>query len=255
MATTNHHSDHQSHTCERTTVNGNSTTIVHDDRTVPRPLRIPRHVLLLSLQSPSWFDTEYENLLHALTAESGRILKAEDPEDALGMFSHREVASSFRAVLIADHGITFPRHSPIWHLLLKNYIRKGGRVIICCGFPCGVIPRDFDTMFSEIEGLDWKFAGCSRGEYGRAEAPGQGKDALPDVVDWNAVKLRAEGMKPGESWYSDSTGDSAAAMAKVGEGWLGYVGNVDVDGDTAMIILRMCGFDESEGGRGVYLKE
>lgn len=103
-------------------------------------------------------------------------------------------------------------------------------------------------MFFKIKGLDWKFVGCLWGEYGRVEVLGQGEDVLFDVVDWNVVKLWVEGMKFGESWYFDLMGDSVVVMVKVGEGWLGYVGNVDVDGDIVRIILRMCGFVELEGG-------
>ncbi|KAK4173213.1 hypothetical protein QBC36DRAFT_314087 [Triangularia setosa] len=144
--------------------------------------------------------------------------KTEHPDGALEMFSYPEAAQTFVAVLITGSGITYEQHSPIWHALLDNYVQKGGRVVICCGFPYVVIPRDFDAMLAGVGGLGWRVAGCPWSEYLKDEPKSQVKDSLDDAYNWNAVTLKAEGMKAGESWYSNTEGDSAAAMARVGGG-------------------------------------
>ncbi|KAK0737139.1 hypothetical protein B0T21DRAFT_254769, partial [Apiosordaria backusii] len=211
---------------------------------------LPKFLFLALAAHPPKFQSTYHHLRSSIHTRTTNAYDLFDLRLALRLVCLPERIKSFAAVLVTDHAVAFQHglYFALWPALLDCYVRKGGIVILCCDFPFGVTPQDFNDLLNEVDGLGWEVAGCSRSEYVKDLPPGSIRDGLPESYNWNAVTLKAEGMKPGESWYSNARGDSAAAMAKVGEGWLGYVGNVDADDETTKVVLRMCGLPSDEVG-------
>jgi hypothetical protein len=105
-----------------------------------------------------------------------------------------------------------------------------------------VSERQFNRLFARI-GLPWK-----RGSYTRetvklrdAAAGPQLKGRLPATYSQKA--LFVQNVTRSAVWYaqSDSSSEAAVVLAAVGQGKLGYIGDVNGEEETEDVVLAMCG--------------
>ncbi|KAI0145238.1 hypothetical protein GGR57DRAFT_507204 [Xylariaceae sp. FL1272] len=166
---------------------------------------------------------------------------------------------SAKAVLIATTTIMRPEHFQVT-VQLVNYCKRGGRVVLATYRVAGSIgSRNFDPWMRDAWQLPWK-----ADTYGKIDAVlneshvGPGGDAA-----WRAGLLQdfyckgqaLSNVAPCDSLYDVSDEHVAyygrfedkdkdyttVAFAKRGEGWLGYVGDVNLEPQSSDIVIAMMG--------------
>lgn len=168
---------------------------------------------------------------------------------------------SARAIWIVDPDIALPLYDALSRQVVA-YVRSGGTAVLGGFFSSLIQPTVFDEWMQGAWGLPW----CS-GQYerttvvlqsaaaGRGTGPGWRK-GLMESYSCKAVFL--QDVAPEDSWYASPPGatseslvfgpvpvlsETAVAFAKVGEGWLGYTGDVNSEDGTTMAILAMMGLN------------
>ncbi|GJC90562.1 hypothetical protein ColLi_13400 [Colletotrichum liriopes] len=145
-------------------------------------------------------------------------------------------------VLITDQGLT-EGHTDVWDAVI-TYVRQGGTAIAMGHFSSFVKPDNIRPFFAKA-GLAW-----DTGEYCRTmvtlnpDVAGSAATSLPTQYSQKAVFLK--GVQPTAILYGiDETSvdkkEAAICFAQVGNGKIGYVGDVNVEEGTDDAILAMCG--------------
>jgi hypothetical protein len=170
-----------------------------------------------------------------------------------------------QAVLLTDAALS--KRKPAYRILggaLANYVQTGGgRVIMCGVFSSMVPPKDFDEWILRRWGLHWEFGDYHRTDYylnpagaNLAHLPGLAGEYSMKVVSLKGVSDEARIYHPTESSRTQSMvfpstevrdlAQAAVAMQKVGEGWLGYVGDVNSEIESTAVVVAMCGLRNGE---------
>lgn len=144
------------------------------------------------------------------------------------------------AVLLADPAIA--DEHPSLRKEVTRYAEGGGRVIMCCLFASFISQPTFDKYLDDEWGQQWKF-GC----YGRRHQDCSLNPArlnvcphplLPNCYSMKAVSLESVDM--GDIIYiRPDNAQAAVAYTKFGEGWLGYVGDVNAEKESTIVVLAM----------------
>ncbi|KAG0316427.1 hypothetical protein BGZ97_006880 [Linnemannia gamsii] len=171
-------------------------------------------VLAISLHNQPWFDEMYAPLLTALRSNA-EFQRAEQSTSAIQFLSQLPEPS---AVLITDEALTLPENRPVWEAVL-----------------------DMKPFFSRA-GLHWEAGSYHRTTLALNHAAVDVANArkLPERYSQKAVFVN--NVVPENMWYktddnsvvqsavfaptsANTTGETAVAMATVGRGKLGYVGD------------------------------
>ncbi|RCI15873.1 hypothetical protein L249_1934 [Ophiocordyceps polyrhachis-furcata BCC 54312] len=209
-------------------------------------------VLAISLHNESWFDEMFAPLLKAIRAKA-EFQRAEDSTSALRLLSQQPKAT---AILITDQALTLQCNLAVWEAVLA-YVSRGGVAVIMGLFPSFVKPDNMKPFFSKA-GLPWAAGSYHRTilKLNRAVVDAASVEKLPQQYSQKAVFVN--NVVPGDMWYrtdDDSVvqsavfpptdahrpGETAVALAKVGEGKLGYVGDVNAEAGSNAVVLAMCG--------------
>ncbi|KAG0042513.1 hypothetical protein BGZ83_000382 [Gryganskiella cystojenkinii] len=210
-------------------------------------------VLAISLHNQPWFDEMYAPLLTALRSNA-EFQRAEDSASAIQFLSQLPEPS---AVLITDEALTLRKNIAVWDAVLE-YVRRGGIAIVMGLFPSFVEPDKMKPFFSRA-GLQWGAGSYHRTTLAvnRAVVDAANASKLPQRYSQKAVF--ANNVLPENMWYktddnsvvqsmvfaptsANKTGETAVAMATVGSGKLGYVGDVNAEDGSNAVVLAMCGF-------------
>jgi len=210
-------------------------------------------VLAISLHNQPWFDEMYAPLLTALRSNA-EFQRAEHSTSAIQFLSQLPEPS---AVLITDEALTLRENSAVWEAVLE-YVRRGGTAIVMGLFPSFVQPNSMKPFFSRA-GLHWGAGSYHRTTLAlnRAAVDVANARKLPQRYSQKAVFVN--NVVPENMWYktddnsvvqsavfpptsANTTGETAVAMATVGRGKLGYVGDVNAEDGSNAVILAMCGF-------------
>ncbi|KUJ09770.1 uncharacterized protein LY89DRAFT_276931 [Mollisia scopiformis] len=156
-------------------------------------------------------------------------------------------------VLITDHGIHKEENEEILQRIV-SYVRAGGTVVVGFFFPYNTNADQFEAFF-EAFGLAW-----TMGAYTRAECwPNVGCNIENRAVfgnmpsNYHTKAVYVHGAKADEKIYvdpfdlppdSDRT-EAIVARAKVGQGWLVYMGDVYFGEEFQDILLKLCGIDKN----------
>ncbi len=181
--------------------------------------------------------------------------QTEDAASALRLLRQEPTPS---AVLVTDQALTLPEHSALWDAVL-DYVRTGGTAVVTCFFSSFVLPDNMKPFFARA-GLNW-----ARGSYHRttltvnkrtADAANVNAQKMP--VSYSQKALFASHVASGDMLYTTDkepvvqstvfaptsahvTGETAVALAKVGSGKLGYVGDVNAEDGSHIVVLAICG--------------
>ncbi|KAM3426828.1 hypothetical protein NHJ13734_009240 [Beauveria thailandica] len=194
-------------------------------------------VLAISIKNQPWFDEMFAPLLAGIKSETR-------PQPS--------------TVLITDQALTLPENAALWTAVL-NYVAGGAIVIIMDFFQSFVLPDDIKPFFTRA-GLPW-----ARGRYQRttltvkkaaAAAAGVNFQKLPQSYSQKAVyvsNVSDEDMlyKTDDNSVLESlvfapesahvTGETAVALSRVGAGRIGYVGDVNAEAGSHVVVLAICG--------------
>jgi hypothetical protein len=208
-------------------------------------------ILLISLDHQPYFDEMYASLINSLLGKatiqraktSGPVMRtlSENPPDA---------------ALLTDPALTTRKNSKVWDAVL-DYVRNSGTAVCMGNFTSFVKPLAIKPFFQKA-GLSWE-----RGEYHRTtvslaedHVPPESLENLPQEYSQKALFLA--NVDDGATWYRqtensriESFGSAServsnvdevpVAFAKVGQGRLGYVGDVNGEDGSHAVVLAMCG--------------
>ncbi|KAG0343841.1 hypothetical protein BG004_004961 [Podila humilis] len=208
-------------------------------------------VLAISLHNQPWFDEMYAPLITALKSGPG-FRQAEKTADAMAWLSDPEPA----AVLITDEALALKKFSAVWDAVLA-YVRRGGVAIVMGFFASFIAPNQMKPFFARA-GLQWGYGSYQRTTLvlNRAVVSAANASKLPKSYSQKAVCV--DNVAADNMWYKtdensvvesmvfaptpvNTPGETAVAMAAVGSGKLGYVGDVNAEVGSDAVILAMCG--------------
>ncbi|KAK1658507.1 hypothetical protein BDP55DRAFT_593994 [Colletotrichum godetiae] len=207
-------------------------------------------IVAISLKYESSLDETYASLFTQLL-ENASVQRAKKPASALDLLQQHPPPA---AVLITDQGLT-EGHPNVWDAVI-TYVRQGGTAIAMGHFSSFVKPDNIRPFFTKA-GLDW-----DSGVYHRTtvtlnpQVAGSAAARLPARYSQKALFLK--GVHPTAVMYGpDQTSvteshvfpservrdltQAAISFAQVGNGKIGYVGDVNVEEGTDAAILAMCG--------------
>ncbi|KAJ2896267.1 hypothetical protein MKZ38_005721 [Zalerion maritima] len=159
-----------------------------------------------------------------------------------------------RGIFIPDTGITTEKNKAVTQQVIQ-FVRAGGTAVFGAVFSSSIRPPDFDRYFEKSWSLPWKFAGYYRTTVFRNESSfGRPNSGLPASYSQKAVNLKH--VPRTSAWYlpdEDSVLESVVfggaqiedktqapvVFLKVGEGWLGYTGDVNAEDGTTAVVLGM----------------
>lgn len=211
-----------------------------------------RRVLVLALNEQPWFDGMYGPLLNSI-ASKARLDKVEDVGSAVKSLSLRPEPY---AILVADEALTLPANNAIWDAVIA-YMHRGGTVVITGLFSSMTPPLDMKPFFAK-SGLRWASGSYQRTTWKLNKSVVSAANAakLPASFSQKAVSLK--NVDAQDMWYrTDESsaiqsfvfapvsahveGECAVALAKIGAGQLGYVGDVNAEVEARAVVLAMCG--------------
>jgi len=190
------------------------------------------------------------------------ILEAKSEEVAIRRLHKR--GNRPRAVLCGSE--LLPRYHPRLVTRLANFIREGGgTVIFALVFPGNMPMPEFDSLFAKIGLSGWKHGSYHRTTHMLRTISAPPDSPLGEILNRGGNHLaRTYSMKathiarPGEfeAIYSptdesriesfvfsptkiEDLKEAPVAFAKVGRGWVGYVGDVNDEEESRVVILAM----------------
>ncbi|KAI1146774.1 hypothetical protein F4825DRAFT_439658 [Nemania diffusa] len=191
------------------------------------------HVLCLCLEYESMFNDIYASLISKITAKA-KMDRATTQKAALDMLTQNPPPS---AILVTDAGaVNFMK---VWEHVI-DCVRRGSTVVLAACFSSFVNQGQFNRCFAKM-GLPWK-----RGNYYRTDVslrPGVVDDRLKKhlVPTYSQKALYVEGVARSDVWYVGEPNEVAVAFTKVGNGMLGYIGDVNGEEGSEVAILAMLG--------------
>ncbi|KAL1942221.1 hypothetical protein VTO73DRAFT_6285 [Trametes versicolor] len=217
-----------------------------------RPVMSEPVVVIIGLQYADMFECIYHHFLSALQKKAD-VRKVASKPDALRYLSS---PSPPHAVLLCDAAITEKEFRDVL-VPLVSYVKRGGTAVCMGVFSGWASPDDLTAMFATSWGLSWSFETYGRYDWVVSPCPkGLDVKGLTKAYSMKAVILSnvpvesavyfdpyyAEQLRKGKGKARAVLQESCectAAFAAVGEGYLGYVGDVNGEPETTAVILAM----------------
>jgi hypothetical protein len=215
---------------------------------LPRPV-----VLELCLGgNPDLVDAVHGRLLTKI-AERSDFKRAKSPVEALQLLEEHRTP---QAIIVTDQGLLNQPNQTLSRRVVE-YVRNGGRVVLGACFSSLVRPKDLDRYFGQVWDLPWRMSSYHRTTVSlNREARQLPGGSIPSSYSQKAVSLK--GVEKYAAWYlptATSTVESMVfspqpisnlletpvAFIDVGEGWLGYIGDVNGEEGTDSLLLGMAG--------------
>ncbi|KAI0192282.1 hypothetical protein EV127DRAFT_45710 [Xylaria flabelliformis] len=198
----------------------------------PRTSGEPR-ILCLCLEYEGIFNDYYASLISRIT-EKAKMDRATTQKAALDMLTQNPPPP---VILITDAGVA--NHMKVWERVI-DCLRGGSTVVLAVSFSSFINEGQFNRCFAKI-GLPWK-----RGGYHRTDVslrPGVVDDRLKRQLlsTYSQKALYVEGVARSDVWYAGKQNEVAVAFTKVGNGMLGYVGDVNGEDGSDAVVLAMLG--------------
>lgn len=211
----------------------------------PKPV-----VLFVSLETHPSFDEMYAGLIDKISNVAS-IKRAQKAQPAI-----RQLNNKPWAVLITDAAIAFPENAPVYDAIL-SYVRQGGTAVIMGHFSTFIPLNEMRPFFAKA-GLDWDCSAYTRETHSvNPRAVGPLQHSLPQTYLQKALHLK--NVQNQAAWYlqkqyedEDSQvepsafapitnlTDTPAAYEKVGNGWYGYLGDVNSGKECELVVMAMC---------------
>jgi hypothetical protein len=196
-----------------------------------------------------------------LIRSKARLIEAETKEAAF-----EALATDLTAIIVGDAGITRRKHRAVANALVA-YTKSGVTVILGLFMSSFTTPSDFNRMMTNVWSLPWAFGSYSREDspFSAAASTDRVKGAqLPETINIKAVYLqnvaaeakiyaRGERVTPRTMTQqlleqyeeTDSTGETAVAFERVGEGYLGWIGDVNAEEELDAVYMALLGLGSS----------
>ncbi|KAJ7491054.1 hypothetical protein FB451DRAFT_630247 [Mycena latifolia] len=204
---------------------------------------IARFILHLAVNK--FVDTHSKILsaLHELTTVS----TVETAEGALPLLA----STALGGVFITDTGILQKKHAALLAKLVA-YVKAGGTVVLGDVFSAMISGPEMEAFFRDGWGLPWKMASYTRATFvlnrhtnkRAAASPGLVNSYMMKAVLLSGVPAAAALYLPSEeSPHFIDRAETPLVFAEVGQGRLGYVGDVNSEEGSTSAILAMFGLE------------
>ncbi|KAL6301888.1 hypothetical protein BKA93DRAFT_442434 [Sparassis latifolia] len=211
-----------------------------------------RHsILLLSLNKFSGFDELHGHLLTALRAKA-EVHEVTSSGNAIQRLS---TAPHPKAIIVTDAGVTERKNNKVLAKLVE-YVTSGGTIIFACQFSSFVRPVDMNSMFQKSWNLPWNAGSYHRTTFAlNSSVKGLGLDGLASEYSMKAVHLRNVALHASvylptsESCIQSLVfapspvgrlNETPVAFASFGNGYIGYVGDVNAEENSSNVVIAMC---------------
>jgi len=210
------------------------------------------NVLLISLGKPHIFDEQYHELLAALSAHTSykEVTLSKDVAAALSTLKPA-------AVLITNPNFARVQHSEL-HARVVDYVKSGGKVIYCGLYPGIIAPALLEKHFETVWGLPWKVGTFNRTVFylvPQRPAALQHKADLAEEIEMKAVRIKGADKKDfvyattpdsrveelGKAEFAHKPDEAAVLYTTIGNGHLGYIGDVGAEDECVDIVIAMLG--------------
>ncbi|OTA58352.1 hypothetical protein K449DRAFT_415824 [Hypoxylon sp. EC38] len=190
-------------------------------------------VLCLCLEYESMFNDIYASLISRITAKA-KMDRATTQQAALDMLTQNPPPS---VIFVTDAGVA--NLMGVWERVI-DCLRGGSTVVLAASFSSFVSEGQFNRCFNKI-GLPWK-----RGGYYRTNVslrPGVVDDRLKEQLlpSYSQKAVYVQRVSRSDVWYAGKQDEVAVAFTKVGNGMLGYVGDVNGENGSEAVVLAMLG--------------
>ncbi|KAJ5604631.1 hypothetical protein N7510_009785 [Penicillium lagena] len=214
--------------------------------------QIQPEILLVSLEKPHTFDHEYKSLINHF-GKISNLRQAWRADEVYWILSDIPL----KAVILTDRALTSKKHEKVRDAVLE-YVRDGGTAICTSDFAKDSSPEEL-TAFFKHAGLSWTYGLDHHAtvSLNKTHATQDGCWFLPESYTAKTVFL--DNVMDSEAWYRpnecaaikgnvgslDNTVHglnlTPVALAKIGEGKLGYVGYCNSDKTSLAFVLVTCG--------------
>ncbi|KAF5871365.1 putative u1biquitin-specific peptidase protein [Botrytis fragariae] len=204
-------------------------------------------ILLVSLGKEYWFDGMYVDVIAKLRSKT----TVREVTDSISAMKHvRNAIQNYLAIIVTDAVFMLPTYLAINRELIE-YVKSGGTVIF--GFMIANLaePPTFEKYFSSSGwGLNWKFGTYTRDTYEVNSQAHLTKSCKATLESYGMKALSLKNAKPEDRVYAgpgSARNQSPAIFAKYGrnetkQGYVGWLGDVNVEEGTTKLLLAMCGF-------------
>jgi hypothetical protein len=216
-------------------------------------------ILLIEFNKESFQDEMSAHMLGALKSRAS-VIQSITPKDA----SSKITSLVPTTILITTADFAKKKHAAL-HSKVVEYARAGGTVIICGQFCNMISPPDFDAFFLSTWGKAWKFGNYHRSTYSvnPQRHPRLRDQRFPEKYCVKAVHIKGT---PVSDMVYVSTEDSVVQslvfsaspqspahrpdqapviFTSFGNGYLGYIGDVNQENETSDVIIALCSFKSS----------
>jgi len=215
-----------------------------------KPTPTEKFVLLISLEE-DFFTSIHAHFLSALESRI-KVTKALTPQQALQDLE----SPNLIAVYLTDAGAARPKHKALVTKLVA-YTKNGGTVIAGGQFSNHVYPNEFED-FTKAWGLTWTFGSYHRTTFSLNPNNDIVKQNPSLSASYSMKSLHASQILPKHAIYKstensylqslvfaptkiEDKGEAPAAQSKVGQGWFGFIGDVNGEVGSTNTVLAMLG--------------
>ena len=200
---------------------------------------------------PDSFGAGLEDLV-----KHAELKRARTAKGALN-YLNKNTSSPPDGILVTDPGVTDTGSKELLDRVVA-YARAGGTVVMSYCFSSNIRPNDMKDFWKQAWGLPWQPASYHRTNLTLNESAStlKGKvDVLQKVYSQKALCLKK--VERQHAWYvptEDSVtqsmvfppgpvnqNETAVAFAPVGQGHVGYTGDVNMEVGTKLVVMRMFG--------------
>jgi hypothetical protein len=242
----------------------------------PKSREKKKVILILALDEKIPIDnvSTYSSLMDTLLSTC-TVTRAKKPSSALSFLSSHTPS----AILCTDAGLTLKVFDRVYSMVL-DYVRAGGTLILMANFASFLVPTELIPFFRKAD-LPWEMENYFRTTVHLSKNPVTGlsdslRPFLKEKYSQNAVFLK--GVKKEDAWYrphetsvdesftnmhfeeggvtveADPITDfdqTPVAVASVGKGKIGFLGDVTFEKESESVVLAICGIDQSSTSESI----
>ncbi|KAI1839426.1 hypothetical protein JX266_014363 [Neoarthrinium moseri] len=209
-------------------------------------------IFLFSLGDEQLLEATHGSLLRALAAKSN-LSRALNAKEALGLLDQNRQP---KGILVADPSIVGTKYNELSRAL-TTYVKNGGTVVLGGVFSALIRPNDLGRYMHDKWELPWKSGSYHRTTlFLNQEELRRPEYGLLPSYSQKAVFLKH--VDPALAWYAASDHsavessvplplseidllETPVAFANIEDGNLGYVGDVNGEEGTKLVVLKMFG--------------
>lgn len=233
-------------------------------------------ILIIALNKHDYLlETIGHHLLAELRKHANVVItrRGEEARNKLGDAEGNVVtADKLRAVILADGDIVTRRAQDRYDnlkMMVIEYVFSGGILVMGATFAGFVRPDRFNHFMKNDFDLMWVYGDCYhravvylnqfvtnerfRGNPKLAASYSQRSVWLKYVEPRDRVYVPDDHCMTGNTFFASAQADcyqSPVCWTKVGEGWIGYIGDYNCEEESTAVILAMCGLGLQAGYDG-----